>query len=367
MVKLNHFPTYEEIKNNYKNQMVEKNGINFIEVDGHSFNSEEGIDVARKKGRFIGNEYVITEMEQILPLYGLTLKRNEYLVIWRDPCFDKKNEWDNFLEQRKMFIYKESKMNAFFVGTIEKGLEIILRKRYNKIILISNIGKDLSGKKFVEVARKILGFDVMVLFFSNNTSNFGWLQKFPNALYTNLNNFYEKYIANYNEEKLKELKKEVENQYKIKLNFTKDFMKFPNFGKEKYEELFFNDINENFRRVIIKSKFGSKALYMKDGKVIFKSCEGLVENHFIWYITIIDNEITLYSNEFYLDADKNEGIVKGFPYMKRWKCDLKVDNYSIYFEDRNNMLTIDGDKALIRNENKNQKNQLFTFIDVQGK
>ena len=182
-----------------------------------------------------------------------------------------------------------------------------------------------------------------------------------------MNNFYEKYIANYNEEKLKELKKEVENQYKIKLNFTKDFMKFPNFGKEKYEELFFNDINENFRRVIIKSKFGSKALYMKDGKVIFKSCEGLVENHFIWYITIIDNEITLYNNEFYLDADKNEGIVKGFPYMKRWKCDLKVDNYSIYFEDRNNMLTIDGDKALIRNENKNQKNQLFAFIDVQGK
>jgi len=370
VVELDHFPTYEEIKNNYEDLMVEKNGINFIEVEtmhGHAYKSEEDIDAERKKGRFIGNEYVITEMEQILPLYGLTLKRNEYLVIWRDPCFDKKNEWDKFLEERKMFIYKESKMNAFFVGTIEKGLEIILRKRYNKIILISNIGKDLSGKKFVEVARKILGFDVLVLFFSNNSSNFGWLQKFPNALYTNMNNFYEKYVTNYNEEKLKELKKEVENQYKIKLNFTKDFMKFPNFGKEEYEDLFFNDINENFRRVIIKSKFGSKALYMKDGKVIFKPCEGLVESHFIWYITIIDDEITLYSNEFYLDADKNNGIVKGFPYMKRWKCELKVNNYSIFFEDRSNMLTIDGDKALIKNENKNQKNQLFAFIDVQGK
>ena len=248
-VELNHFPTYEEIKNNYEDQMVEKNGINFIEVEtihGHSFNSEEGIDVARKKGRFIGNEYVITEMEQILPLYGLTLKRNEYLVIWRDPCFDKKNEWDNFLEQRKMFIYKESKMNAFFVGTIEKGLEIILRKRYNKIILISNIGKDLSGKKFVEVARKILGFDVMVLFFSKNKNNFEWLQNFPNVLYTNLNNFYEKYVTKYNKEGLIELKKEVENEYKIKLNFNDDFMKFPNFnGKEKYDDLFFLNINEN--------------------------------------------------------------------------------------------------------------------------
>ena len=51
--------------------------------------------------------------------------------------------------------------------------------------------------------------------------------------------------------------------------------------------------------------------------------------------------------------------------MKRWKCELKVEKYSIYFEDKNNMLTIDGDKALIRNENTNQKDQLFTFIDVQ--
>ena len=372
-IKFKDFPTYEEMKSNkeYKEQMVEKNGINFIEVEtihGHTLETEEGIDIARKKGRFIGNEYVITEMEQILPLYGLTLKRNEYLVIWRDPCFSKKNEWDNFLEQRKMFIYKESKMNAFFVGTIEKGLEIILRKRYNKIILISNIGLDLSGKKFVEVARKILGFDVMVLFFSRNQNNLDWLQNFPNVLYTNLINFYEKYVTKYNKEGLKELKKEVENQYKIKLNFTDDFMKFPNFNeKEKYDNLFFNDINDNFRRVMIISKLGGKALYMKDGKVTFKSFQGLETSPFIWYITIIDNEITLFSNEFYLDADKNERIVKGYPYMKRWKCELKLKSYSIYFEDKNNILTMDGDKALIKNKNQNQNGQLFIFIDVQEK
>ena len=118
---------------------------------------------------------------------------------------------------------------------------------------------------------------------------------------------------------------------------------------------------------MIISKFGSKALYMKDGKVTLKSFQGLETSPFIWYITIIDDEITLFSNDFYLDYDKNEGIVKGFPYMKRWKCELKVNNYSIYFEDKNNMLTIDEDKAFIKNENKNQNNQLFTFIDVQGK
>jgi len=208
----------------------------------------------------------------------------------------------------------------------------------------------------------------LVLFFSNNKNNFDWLQKFPNALYTCMNNFYEKYVTNYNKEGLIQLKKEVENQYKIKLNFTDKFLDFPNFNSEgKYEDLCFNDINKNFRRVMIKSKLDKKALLMEDGKVSFKSYEGLETSPFIWYITIIDDEITLYSNNFYLDADKNGGIVKSFPYMKRWKCELKVENYIIYFEDKNNMLTKDGDKALLRNENKNQKNQLFTFIDVQGK
>ena len=271
-----------------------------------------------------------------------------------------------FWKREKCSIYKESKMNAYFVGTIEKGLEIILRKRYNKIILISNIGLDLSGKKFVEVARKILGFDVMVLFFSNNQNNFEWLQKFPNALYTNMHNFYEKYITNYNIKGLNQLKKEVEKQYKIKLKFTDDFIKFPRFVGN--EALFFNDINENFRRIMIINKSDKKALNMKDGKVTFISYkEGLKSSPYIWYITIIDDEITLYSNGFYLDADKNEGTVKGFPYMKRWKCELKVNNYSIYFEDKNNMLTIEGDKAFIKNENKNLSNQLFEFIDIQKK
>ena len=365
VVILNHFPTYEEIERNYEEYMVEKNGINFIEVEsiyGQALESEEEIDSVKKKGRFIANEYVITEMEQILPLYGLTLRRNEYLIVWRDPSFGKKTEWNNVLEERKIFIYKESKMNAYFVDSIEKGLEIIQRKRYNKIILISNIGKDLSGKKFVEVARKILGFDVMVLFFPNDNNNFDWLKKFPNALYTNENKFYEKYISNYNKNGLIQLKNEVEKKYKIKLMFTNDFLSFPKFADNKrYDDLFFNDINENFRRVIIINKRNKKAIYMENGKVKFKSYQGLEMSSFIWYITIIDNEITLFSNEFYLDADKKEGIATGCPYMKRWKYGKRLNNYLLFFDDKNNILTIDDDKALIRNENKNQENQLLYF------
>ncbi len=48
-VVLDHFPTYDEIKKDYEDQMVEENGINFIEVEtikGHALKSKEGIDIA---------------------------------------------------------------------------------------------------------------------------------------------------------------------------------------------------------------------------------------------------------------------------------------------------------------------------------
>ena len=47
--------------------------------------NEKQIIEDKKKGTFLGNEYIITELCQILPLYGLTFKRNEYFILWRDP------------------------------------------------------------------------------------------------------------------------------------------------------------------------------------------------------------------------------------------------------------------------------------------
>ena len=190
--ELNHFPTYEELKTNYRDKMIPQYGVHIATVEpdqGHVRKKEEIIS-AQKEGKFYGTDYAITEKNQILPLYGLTFKRNEYFVIWRDPNFSGQNNFSNFLKERQLFIYKYAKMNAYFVSSTEKALEIIKRKRFNKIILISSIGLDLSGKKFVEIARQILGFNVVVLFFSQNRKHFSWLQSFPNALYTNDGNFY---------------------------------------------------------------------------------------------------------------------------------------------------------------------------------
>ena len=364
---LDHFPSYEEIKRDYPDKMVEKDGIHFARVEpyqGRVRKREQIIDDA-KKGKFIGNEYVITEFQQILPLYGLTFRRNEFFVVWRDNHFKGNNEYSKFLKERKLFIYEYAKMNAYFEDSLEKALEIIKRKKYNKIILISNIGLDKAGKKFVEVARKLLGFNVVVLFFSGNSSHFSWLQNFPNALYTNNSSFYKDFILNYNEKGLLDLKKKIENQYKIKLKFTNDYMKFPNFiDSDKYDNIIFGGPSPNFKKVIISNSYNKVILCMNsDSEPCFKSVDNDV-NSYIWYITLMDNEITLYSNGNYLGVNTNSKKATREEFMKTFKFEkIGKNDYIIYFDDKNNVLTVSGSNAIIQKESYNNSNQKFRLVE----
>ena len=365
---LDHFPTYEELKRDYPDKMVEKGGVHFARVEPNQgrIRKKEEIIEDKKSGKFVGTEYVITEMEQILPLYGLTFKRNEYFVIWRDNHFKGDNDYSEFLKVRKLFIYEYAKMNAYFESSLERALEIIKRKRNNKIILISNIGLDLAGKKFVEVARKILGFNVMVLFFSANRNHLKWLKDFPNALYTSHEDFYKKYIMNYNKQGLLDLKKEVEARNKINLKFEGNFLEFPHFvNNEEYNKIRFDEKSEYFKRVTIRNVETDSILCMeKDRTVSFKRNQQLDISQYNWYVTLMDGEITLYSNESYLGANINTKEPTGEEFMKTFKYEkIKANEYLIYYNDKNNVLTVSGNKAILQGESNNKKYQKFKMIE----
>jgi len=371
---LDHFPSYEEIKSNWENKMVEKNGLHFARVEPNQGQVRKREDIIKdtKKGAFLGTEYVITEMDQILPLYGLTFKRNEFIVVWRDNHFKGQNKFSDYLKERKLFIYEYAKMNAYFTGSTEEALEIIKRKKYNKIILISNIGLDLGGKKFVEVARKLLGFNAPVLFFSANRNHFSWLKDFPNALYTSQDNFYKDYILNYNEKGLLNLKQKIESYYKIKLKFENNFLEFPKFiSQEKYSNLLFEEPSPNFKKVIIRNAQNNTIFCMDNNrKPYFNSDSKLEITKFAWYITLMGNEITLYSNESYLGADINSKKATGEEFMKTYENSYKFEKlnnsnneYLIYYKDKDNVLTVSGNDAILQKENYNQKNQRFKLIE----
>ena len=360
-----HFPTYEELKRDHKDKMVEKNGVHFVRVQasGGEVRNEKEIINDKKKGKFLGTEYVITEMDQILPLYGLTFKRNEFIVVWRDPHFKGQNDYSDYLKERQLFIYEYAKMNAYFIGRTEEALEIIKRKKHNKIILISNIGLDLGGKKFVEVARKILGFNVPVLFFSANTDHFSWLKNFPNALYTSQESFYKDYILNYNEKGLLELKKKIESFYGIKLYFESNFLKFPEFVNQKnYDQLIFEEPSYYFKKVTIKNVQNDTIFCMDNNRKPYFDSNKKLDVRKDWYITLIGDEITLYCNGSYLGADIKSKKVTGEEFMKTFKFSkINRNEYLLYYEDTNNVLTISGNNAILE-----KRKNLFWIFFVDG-
>ena len=364
VLELNYWPTYEDLKENYPDKMIKPNGIHFIRVDndGNPL-SENNFLLAKKEGKFVANEYVITEKYQIFPIYSLTLKRNEYFVLWRDPNFFNENKFSNYLIDRKSFIFKLANMNIYFENSIEDALKFLLKRKYNKVILISNIGKDLSGKKFVEIARKIFGFNLMVLFFSVNEEHLKWIQKFPNCLYTNASSIYEEYILNFNEKGLKNLKTKVEKTYKIKLlDFSKDFLSYPNFKNEvEYSTLTFKHYNSNFRHVLIYFENNGSLIYLSLSKNL-KNIDACT-----WYVTIINDEITFYSNERkYLDVSKDEENITSCDYMKVWKFGIKDDLYYFMYpsKESENILSIDEEGNFKVNKNDIGDMELFKLIDI---
>ena len=259
-------------------------------------------------------------------------------------------------------------MNIYWEISTEKALKFLLKRKYNKVILITSIGKDLSGKRFIEIARKILGFDVIILFFSNNPQHYEWIQKFKNCLYTNLFDLCEEYITNYNDEGLNNLKIKIEKRYKIQLKeFSFDYISYPNCKNEgNYSSLDFK--SDYIRHVYIKN--GDNYLSMtKDGKVIIS------KDMCTWDITCFENEITMFSNGFYLDINKdeinednedNEDIVIGYKYMVNWNF-KKVNEYYYFINPdknkKNYILSIKEEKVIV-NKKKPGKNELFLLVDV---
>ena len=183
-------------------------------------------------------------------------KRVEYCVIWRDNNFSSNpvynNEFDqifkSFLKERMKYINQNAKFNIYPCETSEEALELVNRKKYNKIILISNVGKDKGGKKFIEKARQIIGSNVIALFLAYNISHLDWIKNFKNAIFSNDPKFYEEYLQCFEEggskyyikSNLNGLIKKMEKHYEVKFNFDESFLDYPHFKEEGvYSELRF--------------------------------------------------------------------------------------------------------------------------------
>ena len=207
------------------------------------------------KSKFYATEYVIYELDQICPFMSAKLKRVEYCVIWRDDNFSPKPVFNNkfdeifksFLKERLKYINQNAKYNIYPCETSEEALALVKRKKYNKIILLSNVGKNFGGKLFIDEARKIIGNNVITLFLAYKSSHLDWIKNYENALFSNDPKFYEEYLQCFDGKWEGEIKYNIQNlinkleaHYKVKFNFNDKYLDYPLFKKEgKYGDLNF--------------------------------------------------------------------------------------------------------------------------------
>ena len=280
----------------------------------------------KQKNKSLGYCYTIKEKSQILPLYTVTLKRNEYFALHRDPNFNEKNEHAQFLKNIQRKNLNIFDINIYYESSTEEALEFILKRKYNNVILITNVGPNLEGKRFVDIVRKILGFDVLVLFFSHNKKHLDWIKDYNNSFFTDNTDYYREFITNFNENGLKALQKKLEKENSINFKNYIDSIDFPN-RKEKGNFSSLNFHCKNFKKGYF--KIGNNYLYMNlEGNVSIKpeKCK--------WTITILRSDITLLSNGFYLDVIEDTEKVKGNKHMVIWEFEKNDNNYKFFIKNK---------------------------------
>ena len=228
--------TRKTVTNN--NYSPKKNEANIAIVDG-KMKPMSNPD----KSRFYSREYVLGDKCQILPFISIKVKRNEYCVIWRDVNFSTEDVYHDkydkifkgFLKERLDYFHKFAKFNIYPCKTTPEALKLVEKKKFNKIILMSNVGSDFGGREFVNKARQIIGKEVICLFLAYMEEHLQWIVNYKNSLFSNDPEFYEQYLECFTDDitttkkNVLSLKSSIEDRYNVKFKIENDFLDYPKF------------------------------------------------------------------------------------------------------------------------------------------
>ena len=240
-----------------KNIEVPEFGIRHILVD------YRGAPIPKNQldnySKFKGTEYLIPNTNQILPLLSVTVERVKYLIVWRDNNFNESNP-NGYSTFNKMLEYNREienfaslnlKTKIYYFNESEEALEFIKRKKYNKIILITNGAND--GPNFINNARRIIGSNTIALITCYVAQKYlKIVQNMENVLlnsaFCNCMKQFLNIVCNENLKEIKNLQKEIEKKYQEldnSFNFkelTKNAFNFPKFKESgNFEDLDFKD------------------------------------------------------------------------------------------------------------------------------
>ena len=316
-----------------------------------------------ENNKFYGTEYIIDDLEQLYPFIGVKLKRVEYCVIYKDSIFTKE------IKEIMKYSEKNSEFNIYRIENTLKALELVKRKKYNKIILISSIENNLEGLKFIDEARKIINNDVIALFISNNIEHLKFIKKYKNVLFTNQAKFCEEYLKCFSEKNTKDIKKKIlilknsiEEHYGIdKFTFNEDFLQFPLYKNTgQYKDLIIEEMNNGESCKLFDEKISLKPQNI-NSKVIMKKIDNTYYEKNEKNIKFNLSEI-VYKPGHKLELDK---INKYFIQISIALFILKLNNSQITKLDLKDIFLDKDDNILIDLTNENSYENEFTKKENQ--
>ena len=160
----------DDIKYNY--------GINHALV-GNANNYHPIKECDKEKNPIHANEYVFANSFQLFPCCSVSIKRKDYYILWKDENVQNGENAD-YMKQ----LSKKMEINIYAESNVSSALEIIRTKKFAKIKLITNGGKNLTGKTLIEQARSIIGSNFVCLVFAGTKRHMEWVSKMENVLFT---------------------------------------------------------------------------------------------------------------------------------------------------------------------------------------
>ena len=179
----------------------------------------------------IANEFVFANKYQIIPVYSFTVMRKDHFILWIDENLESTDKTKLLKE-----LQERMEVNVYFAQSMDEGLEIIQRKKKNKIKLITNSGYDFSGKKLIEEARKIIGSNFVCMVFASSIDHIKWVSKMENVLFTMTPEHFREFAAMELDQKdIIEFAHRLEDSYEYKVNINEDeLLNFPTSLKSHY-------------------------------------------------------------------------------------------------------------------------------------
>lgn len=196
-------------------KVAQSSGMHKILVG--SLNGFEPIKESNKDNNYISaREFVFPNKYQIIPIYSFTIMRKEHFILWKDDDI-RNSENAEYMKD----LQKEMEVNVYGVDSVSKAVEIIQRKKRNKIKLMTNAGKSLTGKKLIEEARKIIGSNFVCLVFARSHGHLEWIKDMENVLFTTSSDDFRRFAKlDMNKTEILNFAHDLEKEYdcKFKIN-----------------------------------------------------------------------------------------------------------------------------------------------------